>query len=180
MNYGGEKMDFWEVLKKRRSVRAYQKQTVEEEKIHQLLEAMNSAPSAGDLQAYEVVLIRDAEKKKALAHAAYDQIFIVEAPVVFVFFAHPKRSSWRYGKRGSQLYCVQDGTIACAYMQLAAVALGLSSCWVGAFDDAEVCQICKAPPNVFPIAILTVGYPAESPPPTPRRLLKDLVRVEQF
>ena len=161
-------------------MRAYQKKPVEEEKVHTLLEAMNSAPSAGDLQAYEVVLVRDEERKKALARAAYDQDFIEEAPLVFVFFAHPKRSSWRYGKRGSQLYCLQDATIACAYMQLSAVALGLSSCWVGAFDDREICQICKAPPDVFPIAILPVGYPAETPLPTPRRNLKDIVRMEQF
>ncbi|MFN4182029.1 MAG: nitroreductase family protein [bacterium] len=173
-------MDFWEVVKKRRSVRSYQRRAVEEEKVQKLLEAMNSAPSAGDLQAYEVVLVREEGKRKALARAAYDQDFIAEAPLVFVFFAHPKRSSWRYGKRGSQLYCLQDATIACAYMQLAASALELSSCWVGAFDDAEVCRICKAPPDVFPIAILSVGYPAESPPPTPRRALKDIVRIEQF
>ncbi len=173
-------MDFAEVVKNRRSVRAFQQRKIEEEKMRWILEAMNSAPSAGNLQAYEVVLVKDEERKKQLAQAALEQDFIAEAPEVLVFFAHPKRCSWRYGKRGVQLYCIQDATIACAYAQLGATAVGLASCWVGAFLDGQVRRIVGAPADLVPICILPIGYPAESPAPTPRRSLSDIVRKEKF
>lgn len=166
-------MEFFEVVKKRHSTRAYKDKKVEEEKLQKILEAANSAPSAGNLQAYDVFLVRDKEKKKALARAALNQDFIAEAPVVLVFCANPERS-WRYGERGRTLYSIQDATIAAAYAQLAATALGLSTVWIGAFDENEVLEILGNP-KVKPVAIIPIGYPAEEPEITSRRKLKDLV-----
>ena len=167
--------DFFDVLRSRRSIRAYLDRRIDEPTLHQILDAMNSAPSAGNLQAYEVVLVRDGRSKTALARAALDQTFISQAPVVLVFCAHPRRSSSKYGPRGRDLYCMQDATIACAYAQLAATALGLGSVWVGAFDAAAVGQALSIRHDWQPVAILPIGYAAESPAPTPRRSLNDVV-----
>ncbi|MFN3598462.1 MAG: nitroreductase family protein [Aquificaceae bacterium] len=167
-------MDFFEVLKKRRSVRSYQKKPVEKEKLIKIMEAVRSAPSAGNLQAYEVFVVLDEGKKQEIARWALNQWFIAEAPVVFVFFAHPKRSAIKYGKRGAEFYCIQDATIACAYAQLSAVALGLGTCWVGAFEEMGLKASLSAPADLKPVAILTVGYPAEVPIPTPRRSLEEI------
>jgi nitroreductase len=168
-------MDFFEVIRNRHSVRKYKNKPIEEEKMKKILETINSAPSAGDLQAYEIFLVKDLEKKRALAEAALNQDSIVEAPVVLVFCAHPSRSSWRYGNRGEKLYSLQDATIAASYAQLAATALGLASVWIGSFYEDRVLKVIGNPKGVVPVAIIPIGYPAEEPYTTPRRKLKDLV-----
>jgi len=127
------------------------------------------------LQAYEIFLVQDENKKRELALASFAQSFVAEAPVVLVFCANPGRSEKRYGKRGKNLYCIQDATIAAAYAQLAAVDLGLGSCWVGAFDEKEVLRILGNPEGLIPVAIIPIGYPAEQPPSTGRRKLEDIV-----
>ena len=168
-------MDLFEVIKKRRSVRAFEKRVIEEEKINVILEACNAAPSAGNLQAYEIYLIRSEEKLRELAQAALGQDFIAGADFALVFCAHPRRSAIKYGNRGSELYCVQDATIASAYAQLAATALGLGCVWVGAFDDARGLQVIGAPQALRPIAIIPMGYSAELPQATPRRGVNRLI-----
>lgn len=170
-------MDIFECIRRRRSIRAYQDRPVPEDALRRILEAINAAPSAGNLQAYQVFLVRDAAKRQALAQASGGQEFVAQAPVVLVFCTDVARSAWRYGQRGERLYALQDATIACAYAQLAAVALGLGTVWVGAFRDEAVIQALNLPRGLHPIAILPIGYPAESPAPPPRRALDDLVRT---
>jgi nitroreductase len=168
-------MEFWEVLRKRKSIRAFLDKPVEKKKLQKILEAANSAPSAGNLQGYEIFLVEEKGIKDQLTEATLGQDFISQAPVVLVFFANPGRSGAKYGSRGENLYCLQDATIAATFAWLAAVDLGLSTVWVGAFDDEEVKKICGADPTFQPIAILPIGYPAEIPTPHPRRRLEDLV-----
>jgi nitroreductase len=171
-------MDFFEVVKTRQSIRAFQSRPVEEEKVNRIIETVNLAPSAGDLQAYEIVVVRDSRRKRELARAAGGQDFVSEAPVCLVFLAYPERSSRKYGSRGSELYCLQDATIAAAYAQLASTALGLASTWVGAFDEGAVAKVVKAPRNKRPIVILPVGYGNETPAFTPRRRFAEIVSSE--
>jgi nitroreductase len=169
-------MDFFDVLRKRDSIRKFREKDIEEDKIRRLLETANSAPSAGNLQAYQIFLIKDKTKRQKLARAAWDQDFVAQAPVVLVFCIDPLRSALVYGERGEGLYSIQDATISCAYVHLAAVDLGLGSTIVGAFDEEKVSKILKIPPNLKPIIILPIGYPDESPEKTPRRSLDDLAR----
>jgi nitroreductase len=99
--------------------------------------------------------------------------FVAQAPVVLVFCANQARSPAKYRERGARLWAILDATIACAFAMLAATALGLSTVWVGAFDDAAVQRVgCH---DLLPVAILPIGYPAEEPEPTSRRSLTDLV-----
>lgn len=167
-------MEFEKVVKNRHSIRAFQPKKIEEEKIKKILELTNLAPSAGNLQAYEVFLVKDSKKKEFLANAALGQDFIAEAPIVFVFCANPARSAWKYGSRGRDLYSIQDATIACTFAMLAATSLGLGCCWVGAFNEEEVKRVLGIK-DLKPVAILPIGYPAEKPYITGRRDLKDLV-----
>jgi nitroreductase len=168
-------MDFFDIVEARRSVRAFRPAAVEPEKLAAILKAANDAPSAGNLQAYEVYLARKQSDRRALAAAAWDQDFIAQAPLALVFCADPERSAGKYGQRGVRLYAVQDATIACAFAMLAATALGLASVWVGAFDHREVHRAIHAPESVVPVAILPIGYAAERPEHTPRRSITNLV-----
>ena len=131
--------DFFETVRHRHSVRCYQSDMpVEKEKLHAILETACSAPSAGDLQAYKIIVVSNPEKRQALANAAEGQSFISAAPVCLVFCADPQRSATQYGERGQKLYAVQDTTIAAAYAQLAVVAAGMGSTWVGYFDELAI------------------------------------------
>ncbi len=173
-------MDFFEVLNKRRSTRQFQERPLEEEKLQKILEAANAAPSAGNLQPYEILVVKDHQTKQALCQAALNQESIKQAPVVLVFCQNVARSESTYGARGRELYVIQDMAIACAYAQLAATAVGCASCWIGAFYPDQVQAVLKAPSGLIPAAFLALGYPAEDPKPTGRRPLTDLVKWETF
>ena len=168
--------DFFKTVRHRHSVRKYQTDTtIEPEKLHAILEMACAAPSAGDLQSYKIIVVKNQETRDALASAAENQTFIKEAPVSLVFCADPKRSEEQYGDRGVQLYALQDATIAAAYAQLAIVAAGLASTWVGFFDDTQVKTLLDIEEDFIPVAIITVGYPAELPAPSARRRMDDVV-----
>ena len=169
-------MDFFEAVERRRSTRAFTSESVEVEKLGAILTMARLAPSAGDLQAYQIVVIDDAGTKNALAAAALGQDFVAQAAVVLVFCASPGRSESKYGERGATLYCVQDATIAACYAQLAATAQGLGSCWVGAFDEARVATALRAPARLRPIILMPIGCAAETPERPQRRPLDVLVR----
>ncbi|HJJ55236.1 MAG TPA: nitroreductase family protein, partial [Methanocorpusculum sp.] len=62
----------------------------------------------------------------------------------------------RYGERGI-LYAVQDATIAATYIMLAAHAIRLQTCWMGAFDEDAVKEILELPAHIRPLVILSVG-----------------------
>jgi len=171
-----DEMELFEVIKNRHSVRAFKNREIEKEKLEKLLYAANSAPSAGNLQAYQIFLVRKSAQKTALANVAYGQDFIAQAPVNLVFCAEPLRSARKYGKRGSELYSIQDATISATYVHLAAVDLELGSVIVGAFDEDAVSKILNLPDTLNPIIILPVGYPNEEPEITPRRKISDLVK----
>jgi nitroreductase len=170
-------MNFFEVVEKRHSIRAFAAELVEPEKLQQILEAANRAPSAGNLQGYEIYVVQDAKTRSALAQAALEQEFIAEAPVVLVFCTNAARSAQKYGRRGETLYTIQDATIACTFAMLAATAVNLASVWVGAFQTEAVQEIIDAPPVIVPVAILPIGYAAESPRLTARRELADVVHT---
>ena len=111
-------MDVIEAMKTRRSVRRYQDKPVPDEDLREILEAANSAPSAGNLQGYEIFVVRDEDTRRLLTEAAYGQRPILDAPLCLVFFANGERSAGRYGDRGRELYCIQDASVAAAYAQL--------------------------------------------------------------
>lgn len=173
-------MDYFEVLERRGSVRSFKEKDIPEEDVRKLLSASMLAPSAGNLQAWEIVLVRDESRRKKIAAAALDQNFIAGAPVCLVVCANEMKSGSRYGFRGRLLYSIQDATIISAYIQLTATAMGLASVWVGAFDEDAVAGIVNAPEGMQPIALIPIGYAAEEPSRTPRRRYEDVVASEEF
>ncbi|CAK0740874.1 putative NADH dehydrogenase/NAD(P)H nitroreductase AF_0226 [Gammaproteobacteria bacterium] len=169
-------LDFFATVRHRHSVRRYHADLpVEPEKLHAVLEAACAAPSAGDLQAYRIVVVNRQEERDALRRASGDQPFISEAPVCLAFCADSRRSAVRFGDRGAHLYALQDATIATAYAQLAIVAAGLGSTWIGYFNESEVIRLLALEEGIVPVALLSIGYPAELPEPTARRPLGEVV-----
>jgi len=162
--------DFWQVLQARHSVRRFDPGVpVSAETVNKLLEAAIASPSAGNRQPWHFYVVRDPGARRDLAAAALGQDFVAQAPVVIVVCADAEQSAERYGKRGRQLYCLQDTAAATTYILLAAVALGLGSCWVGAFDEGEAARVLDLPDHHRPVAILPIGKPVgEAARRTPR------------
>jgi nitroreductase len=169
-------MEFEALIQARRSIRSFTDQTVESEKLHKILEAASLAPSAGNQQAYEIYQVTVPKTRAALARAA-DQNFVAQAPLCLVFCANPGRSARKYGARGRALYALQDATIAATYAMLAVADLGLATVWVGAFDDDAVASAIGAPGDWRPVAILPIGYGAETPGPAVRRPIGEMVHI---
>ena len=167
---------FFETVRNRHSVRHYQlDMPVEREKLHAILETACAAPSAGDLQSYQIFVVADKEQRLALQAAVPEHSFVSEAPVCMVFCADGERSAKKFGQRGRDLFAVQDTTIVAAYAQLAAVAAGLASAWVGTFDSDMVRELLSLDRSLEPVAMVSLGYAAELPELTPRRHLDDVV-----
>jgi len=173
-------LDVFECIKKRRSIRSYKRDPVPDDDLKKILEAGIWAPSAGNRQSWEFIIVKDRQRKVDLSYAAYEQDFIVRADTVIVVCANTERSARRYGNRGRTLYAIQDATIATQNMLLAATALGYGTCWIGAFNEEQVKKILKIPEGIRPIAIVPVGVPNESPEPPPRTPIEVVTHVEQF
>lgn len=163
-----------EAVRARQSVREFSDKAVPEEILMDILLHAHRAPSAGNLQARDFIIVDDPEVKQALCKAALDQEFLVEAPVDIVVCADHHRIK-PYGKRGVGLYCIQDAAAAVDHVMLLAVEYGLATCWVGAFNEAAVKTILRLPEHVRPVAIIPLGYPKTSTEPTSRLPLQKLI-----
>lgn len=168
-------MNFYDLMQKRASIRKFTNKEVEEELLQKILEVIRLAPSAGNLQPFRVKIVKDEETKRKLAKASFNQNFIIEAPIVLVFFAYPEESKIHYGERGERLYSIQDATVALYTAHLMAEELGLGSVWVGAFNDSEILSIFNLSKKFVPVGLLPIGYKGEFPSKKKRKSLEELL-----
>jgi nitroreductase len=173
-------MDLFEVIQHRSSIRSFTSEPVSEQEVTTLLEAAIKAPSAGNLQPWRFIVVRDPAFKHKLVDAALGQQFLTEAPVVIVVCADLSVYRTRYPERGVELYCIQDTAAAIENLMLAAVALGLGTCWMGAFDEDQAAQAMNLPKGIRPLAIIPVGHPTSPATARPRKPLQDVVHYESY
>jgi nitroreductase len=168
-------MEFLEIIEKRKSIRKFSDKPVEKEKLDQLLSIINKAPSAGNMQSFKIFVLTNKEIKKKLWEFKPNQTFLMESTFILVFCQDKEQNRERFGERGQNFYSVLDAAIACTFAHLATFELGLGSVWVGAFEENIVKKSLTLPEHLSPIALLPVGYPAESPDPKPRRKIDEIV-----
>ncbi len=166
--------DLFAVMAKRRSTRKFSDKPVETTKIDKVIAAADTAPTAGNFQGFEIFYVKSPEKKKLLVEACNNQPY-VNAPVVLVFCKNPSRVKFDFPDDILAKFAIQDATLAAGYSQLAAQALGLSSIWIGMFDEKKVMDVIGT--EHTPSSVLCIGYPEQTKFPKPRRNLKDLVHV---
>ena len=172
-------MEVLEAIRERRSVRKFKPGNVSLKTVAVLVEAARWAPSAGNIQPWEFIVVRQAEAKRRLVDAVLKQSFLSQASAVIVVCAD-ENQALRYGSRGKTLYCLQDTAAAVQNILLAACSMGLGACWIGAFDEEGVKRVLKIPDGVRPVAVVPVGCPAEAPEPPERRPLKEIMHREAF
>ena len=119
------------------------------------------------MQSRKFFFVKDKDTKEKLVKFALCQTFVLEAPLVVVACTD-SRIKRRYGARGENLYTICNVAVALQNLMLQAIELGLGACWIGAFDEKKVREILKVPDYLIPIAIVPVGFPAESPETPPR------------
>jgi len=173
-------LDVFEAIKGRRSIRSYAPSEVDAKQLEAILEAAIWAPSAGNLQPWEFIVVDDKEVMRQLARASLNQMWMVEASSIIAVCADLDRTGVIYGERGRRLYAIQDCAAATQNMLLAAYSQGLGTCWVGAFYDEEVKRILNLPNNVRPLALITIGHPREKPTAPPRRSLREIIHHNSF
>lgn len=178
---GNSPRSFAEVVKRRTMVRAYTSDPVPEEKIQRLLEYAVRAPSAGNLQPWEFIIVKDPEVRARLAKAAGGQQSVATAPLIIATCADIQRVGSKYGARAS-FYSLVDAAFASLLILLGVVEQGLGACFVGAYDPQEVAKIFALPDHVRPVGLITIGYPAEKPRKTrtPKIPLSKLVHYEKW
>ncbi len=172
-------MDIVDCVEKRTSIRVFAQDPVEESIVTEGLRIANLAPSAGNLQARDFVVVRDVAVKRALMEAAYRQDFIRSAPVVIVFCANMERIA-HYGNRGRELYALQDVAAAIENFMLYMTSKGIGSVWVGAFDEKKTAEALFLPQSARPVAIVPIGHPAETGVRRKRLPLEHIVHRDRW
>lgn len=169
-------MDVFEAIARRRSIRQFDPdRPVDEAAVRKILEAAIAAPSAGNGQPWRFFVVRDPALKRKLALEAGHQRFIDQAPVAIVVCADLEKAEEGYGERGRKTYALQDTAAAIENMLLAATALGLGSCWVGAFNESVAAELLCLSGQVRPLAIIPLGHPVAPAARIPPRLTVDEV-----
>lgn len=151
-------MDVMEAIRRRRSIREFADRPIPPEVLERVTEALRLAPSACNYQPWRFVIVTDPAKRLELSRACRSQNFIAHAPAVIVGCGLVDEAYTRMG--GYWNSCDIDVAIALDHLTLAAVEAGLGTCWIGAFTESEVKTVLGIPPNVKPVAIIIMGYPA--------------------
>ncbi len=172
-------MDVTECIEGRTSFRVFKADPVPDDIINEGLRLANLAPSAGNLQARDFVVVRELKTKRALSEAAFRQDFVRTAPVVIVFCANLERIG-HYGARGKSLYCLQDVAAAIENLMLYLHSKGLGSVWVGAYDEGKVSKALGLPEHARPVAMVPIGYPSNQGVRRKRLSLEQLVHRESW
>lgn len=172
-------MDFFEVLRRRYSVRAFDSAPVEAEKIERILEVARQAPTAVNKQPQRIVVLQSPEEMAKLAGCTK---YTFGAPAALIV-GYDAASAWvrPYDNENSGII---DASIVGTLIMLTVCELDLGTCWVGYFDPEAVRRTFSFPESVQPAAIFPIGYPARDAAPSPRheqRLpLAETVRYGSF
>lgn len=150
-------MDFFEAVSGRYSCRKYLDKPVEDETLEKIIEAARLAPSASNRQEWRFVAVTDPAKRKEFTRIALGQQFVAEAPVILAACAATDNHVMACG----QLCYAIDLAIALEDVALAATALGLATCWIGAFEEEPVKELLGIPDGVRVVELMPLGYPAD-------------------
>ena len=169
-------MNVIEAIRKRYSCRAYQQKAVEPDKLDMILEAARLAPSARNMQDWRFVVVTDSRIRSQVAATTNRPDVFAKAGAIIAACSNSD-----YVMRCGQAIGPIDVAIALDHITLAAVEMGLGTCWIGAFDEREVKDILGIPKEIRVVALMPIGYPSDPSIVEKRRLpFKEIVRYEHW
>ena len=175
----------------RRTIRQYSSREVSAELLNRLMTEASRTQTMGNLQLYSVVVTRSAEMKQKLAPAHFNQPMVTQAPVVLTICADFNRTStWARCRKAEPGYdnflsFLNAATDALLYTQTLCNLMdeeGLGYCYLGTtvYMPQQIIDTLQLPKLVFPVATLTVGWPAEEPPLSDRLPLESFIHEETY
>ncbi|AZR72285.1 nitroreductase [Anoxybacter fermentans] len=169
-------MDFYQLIKTRRSVRKYESRPVEEEKLMRILNAARLAPSGKNAQAWKFIVVKDQELKEKIVKAAKGQKFLAEADCIIVCCVNEEEVYQGHGNYMTSF--AVDGAIAMDHLILAAHYEGLGTCWIGAFFEDQIKEILNIPDPYRVVAMTPLGYPAGEQKDRGRKPLEEIIAFD--
>lgn len=169
-------MELKEVIANRKSIRDYKDTPVPEDKLLRVLEAARLAQSGANRQEWKFVVVRDANKREVLRHAAGGQAHVGQAPVVIAAVSTAPESMMKCEVPAWPV----DLSIAIDHMTLAAYEEGLGTCWIGAFSQDEARDILEIPPSCTIVSLLTLGFPNQEGRSKNRKTLEEIVCYDTY
>lgn len=148
-------------IKKRRSIREFEKRGLEEEKLQEILKAAMFAPSARHTRPWEFIIVKDQATKDKLAATKGGSAFVNQAPLIIVICSQESRQ-W-----------IEDCSIVAENIYLEATNQGLGTCWVqirgsqrpdGSSCEEYVKKLLNIPDKIRVLCVMPIGYPAEQLP----------------
>ena len=156
-------MNFSALIKERYSVRKFADKKVEKEVLQKILEAGRLAPTAANLQPQRILVIQGETGLQKIKEAT---TYHFDAPLTLII-CYDEAACWKHPqslKKSGEV----DASIVTTHMMLEIANLGLGTTWVGHFDPEILKKAFHLPSTLIPIALLPIGYPAESSQPTPK------------
>jgi nitroreductase len=169
-------MDFLELARRRYSVRSYKSDPVEKEKLDRILEAARLAPTAVNIQPFQLMVVHTLNREAELLRI-YNKKWFVQPPITICACGLPAKS---WARKDGKNYNDVDVAIVMDHLILAATAEGLGTCWIAAFDPVAAKEVLGLPEGVDPIAFTPLGYANDRPPSKKRKALAELVRYERW
>lgn len=173
-------MDIFDVFRKRRSIRKYTAEPVEDEKLEAVLEAARLAPSWKNQQCWRFLVLREPARRAALLASFHEdnpgRKSLALAPLAIVVCADPAASGSEEGKD----YYLADAAIAFEHLCLAAHGLGLGTCWLGWFDEGSLKETLGIPAELRVVGVTPLGYPDQEPKARPRKELGEIAYLEEW
>jgi nitroreductase len=171
-------MDFYEVVKNRRSYRVFKSEIPEKEKIERILEAARLAPTWGNRQGVQYILVQEPENVKAVWEAIGQEKKFIDAPMFIIGVISPSASG--KNKNGEKYYSVDFG-ICFEHIILAATAEALATCWIGWFNEKKVKKILNIPKKYKVMGLTPLGYPIKLKGEVKeRKPIDEIVHYENF
>ena len=164
-------MDFFEVVKGRKSVRSYSRKGLEKELIEKIIDAGRLAATARNEQPWEFIAVSDKGILKKVSDICPNGPFIKDASCLITVFSKDTK------------YYLEDCSAATQNMLLAIEALGLGGCWVAGDKKGYIDEIRKfldVPASYKLVSMISLGYPEKPQGPKPKRDLKDMLHWERF
>jgi len=171
--------DILALLKSHRSIRRYKPDSIPDDLLDGILDAARQAPTSSNVQAYSIIVIKDQEKKKQLAHFCGDQSYVASCPVFLAICPDLYRLEMICKARNYEIndryietfmVAVVDSALVAENILVAAEGSGLGVCMIGAIrnNPNDVCKLLKLPEKVFPLMGMCLGYPDQEPMVKPR------------
>ncbi|MCX6709991.1 MAG: nitroreductase family protein [Candidatus Woesearchaeota archaeon] len=165
-------LDFFDIIKGRRSVRQYSNKPIDKEILRELVDTARLAPSANNIQSWEFVVVTERKMLREISEKATWGKFIKDAAAAIIVS----------GKRDNS-YIVEDCSAATENILLAAKAFGIGSCWVAGYKkeySEEIGKMLELPKGIVIVSIISLGYPLGENVIHDKRALKDLLHWEKY